>query len=399
MKVVIVLLSLFAGSFLSVVSAERGFRKLPSMESRALKKGKKKRKKSSSKGSMEQGNDGDDGSGPAKDPLQVTFMTRNLYLGADTNPIGFATSPQEAIQATMKALAVVEATNFTARAQAIASEVAETQPDFIGMQEVTLYTFVDAATQSIILEDEFLPTLLGALHSQGVSYSLASEYVAQTIGPLPTDFTFTNAVIQRLSNVILVKDDADIAVLSEAQGRFSDQFLVETVANSTIDPNRGYQYIDVLMGGTIFRVANTHLEREQGPAVGFNVLQGQELSNILQDGYDNPVVLIGDIINSSPGEGTAFDLLTQQENFKDSWEEADDEEDLGLTCCHVADLASTTQDLFGRFDVIFLRHQGASDDILKVKSAVNVGDEQFQGFQPIFASDHVGVVATIQFGN
>ena len=72
-------------------------------------------------------------------PVTVTVMTRNLYLGTNLDRIVHAKSAAEAFAAVEVAWRNVQANRFPARARAIAREIATTRPDFVGLQEVTLY--------------------------------------------------------------------------------------------------------------------------------------------------------------------------------------------------------------------------------------------------------------------
>src|SRR5712691_8277600 len=69
----------------------------------------------------------------------ITVMTRNLYLGANLDPIVHATSSSGAFQAVQAAWAQVQANDFPTRAKGIAAEIARAKPDLVGFQELVLY--------------------------------------------------------------------------------------------------------------------------------------------------------------------------------------------------------------------------------------------------------------------
>jgi hypothetical protein len=69
---------------------------------------------------------------------QVTVMTRNLFVGTDLTPIFTAQTLPQLVGATTTAFLEVQATRFPERAQAIADEIAATQPDVVGLQEAML---------------------------------------------------------------------------------------------------------------------------------------------------------------------------------------------------------------------------------------------------------------------
>jgi hypothetical protein len=66
----------------------------------------------------------------------IKVMTRNQYLGADLSPILLAQTPAEFVAAVTAALQQAAANDFPSRAKRLATEVALTKPDLIGLQEV-----------------------------------------------------------------------------------------------------------------------------------------------------------------------------------------------------------------------------------------------------------------------
>src|SRR6266849_1217913 len=68
----------------------------------------------------------------------VSVMTRNLYLGSDLTAVVNAIvtgDPTQIITAVTTTWAHVVATDFPKRAAGIAAEVAQAQPDLIGLQD------------------------------------------------------------------------------------------------------------------------------------------------------------------------------------------------------------------------------------------------------------------------
>ena len=70
---------------------------------------------------------------------KVTVMTRNVSLGADLGPALAATTLAEAIDGGGVILHEVDATNFPERAKPLAREIADAEPDLVGLQEVALW--------------------------------------------------------------------------------------------------------------------------------------------------------------------------------------------------------------------------------------------------------------------
>jgi hypothetical protein len=73
---------------------------------------------------------------PVRRPVKV--MTRNLYLGADLTPAIVATTPLELALAGTQIWNTVEDTDFPERAKVLAYEIADADPDLIGLQEAAM---------------------------------------------------------------------------------------------------------------------------------------------------------------------------------------------------------------------------------------------------------------------
>lgn len=69
----------------------------------------------------------------------LTVMTYNVYQGTELENSIAATTPQEFVIGATKDYLMMRQTNFSERAGAIAAEIAATEPDLIGLQEVALW--------------------------------------------------------------------------------------------------------------------------------------------------------------------------------------------------------------------------------------------------------------------
>ncbi|HZB66629.1 MAG TPA: hypothetical protein VE503_04340, partial [Ornithinibacter sp.] len=88
---------------------------------------------------------------PTPPGTPVTVMPRNLYLGADINrPVEAAlkaqaagATPQQVVAAlavaTHVSRTIVDQTGFPTRSRLLAAEIARTEPDLVGLQEVALW--------------------------------------------------------------------------------------------------------------------------------------------------------------------------------------------------------------------------------------------------------------------
>ena len=101
----------------------------------------------------------------ARDTLVV--MTQNQYLGADFANVVMA-DPADFNQAVLDTLAQIQANNFPERARALAEEIANYQPEVVGLQEVFSFT-LNGQLGEAPYRDQLADTL-HALNALGASY-------------------------------------------------------------------------------------------------------------------------------------------------------------------------------------------------------------------------------------
>src|SRR5262245_5625468 len=103
--------------------------------------------------------------GAAGSATQISAMTRNVYIGTDVDRVLAAVAtpdPTDDTPAIVEATATLQKTAFPERAQALAGEIAEHRPHFIGLQEVTQLN-IQLPPQGINVRLDFLPILEAAL--------------------------------------------------------------------------------------------------------------------------------------------------------------------------------------------------------------------------------------------
>ncbi|MFP5388448.1 MAG: hypothetical protein ACLGG5_04025, partial [Thermoleophilia bacterium] len=71
------------------------------------------------------------GHGHGHGKRELTVMTQNMYLGSSLNPALEAKTPEAFVEAVARIYATVQYTNFPQRAEAIADEIQEQDPDLI----------------------------------------------------------------------------------------------------------------------------------------------------------------------------------------------------------------------------------------------------------------------------
>jgi endonuclease/exonuclease/phosphatase family metal-dependent hydrolase len=321
---------------------------------------------------------------------QVTVMTRNLYLGADLNPIFQAPNLFGLYAAVGAAWTQVQANDYPTRAKALADEIAASRPDLVGLQEAMLFrTDVPPdgpATPAETVAYEFVDTLVRELADRELVYEAVSIHIG-TDAELPAGLPPTKDVRLTDRVVVLARADektADLKLSNPQSGRYVAALTLPTVAGP-LTLTRGWASVDVKIRGKSFRFVTTHLEASTPfvPGEPRNTQARELLAGPANT--ELPVVLVGDF-NSGPGMdlGAYSILTTGPDGFADAW--------LGgpLTCCHKNDLHNPDPTLTKRIDLILTRggFETVSTDI--------VGEAVADHASGLWPSDHAGVVATLQ---
>ncbi|HSB69835.1 MAG TPA: endonuclease/exonuclease/phosphatase family protein [Candidatus Methylomirabilis sp.] len=334
---------------------------------------------------------------PFKGNRTITVMTRNLYLGADLVPV-LTAPPDEFPFRVAAAWATVQATNFPARAQVLADEIAVKQPDLIGLQEAELWRiqspgdFLTGNTPATTVVFDFVELLLGALNARGLQYEVVAittnfDIEAPSITP---NFTFDDI---RLTDrdVILARTDlktADLKLSNVQVGNFVSKLFV-LVGDLPVAVPRGWAAVDVKVRGKSFRFVTTHLE-VFSPLVQVN--QARELLKG-PGATDLPVVFAGDF--NSCASPPCLDQTPTYGNLiaaglVDAWSLAGS--GAGFTCCQAENLLNPISTLNERIDFVLFRGPFTVVDADLVGDTL--ADRTPSGLWP---SDHAGVVTTLQF--
>jgi hypothetical protein len=333
----------------------------------------------------------------AKNQPPITVMTRNLYLGADLDPIFEAASTGgDVIGATTQTWQTVQATNFPERAEALAGEIDDSDPLLVGLQEVSLFrtgpadSFSSNPTPAEHVEYDYLKILLRELYERDLRYvpvTITESADGETPG-----ITDEGLKDIRLTDrdVILVRMNLPTSKpqLSNPQtGNFVNY------VSAPLPLLRGWGSIDVTLRGKTFRFINTHLE-EEGPFSQIQVAQGNEILS----GPANtslPVILVGDFNSLADSSGTPTYSNLIEAGFADAWNLTHPGEP-GYTWGHAENLRNEEPNLTQRLDLVLFR-DGLSEGGLCALDADVVGDEpEDRTPSGLWPSDHAGVVAALR---
>ena len=320
----------------------------------------------------------------------LRLMTRNLYLGADLTPALQAQTTPAFLGAVASIYAANQATDFAARAKAIAKEIDRTGPDLVGLQEVSGWQTSGPAT--VAPSQDFLAVLQAALAARGLDYAVASTSVNAVIGPVPLvspcASTTVGACLLTFTDrdVILVnRDTRRLRWTNPRSGTYAAQlvFTPRLPGAQELSFRRGWASIDGHFRGRPFHFVTTHLETS-----GFAAIQQAQAAEFLAGpafgrGAD---LVTGDFNSAADGSSTAtYGLLTDR--LRDAWSVRGRAP--GYTCCQESTLSNPTPQFSRRIDLILVR--GA-----KPLKARRVGIRPIATTPPRWASDHAGVVADVR---
>lgn len=324
----------------------------------------------------------------------ITVMTQNLYVGADVDLVIRALGtpdPGDDFPALVFAIQTVGKTDFPARAQAIADEIARVRPHAVGLQEVSQIN-IDLRPLGVplVVDQDFLALLQAALAGRGLHYQVAA--------------TSDNINVTLVSGLVRLRDhdalliDADQVTVNEAGGQ---DFAVNLgqVADGVV-LIRGWVFARTTIAGQSYTFASAHTEANLAgapPGVLEQIRAAQVGEMVAAIGSSDRVVLMGDL-NDTPGS-PMYGVLTST-GFTDTWAAmrpgAGAE---GLTCCHVADLSDQVANFDQRIDYVWTR--GFARDNGTIQGSIdrfgNVPADRLTGpAYPIWPSDHAGLVAALR---
>jgi endonuclease/exonuclease/phosphatase family metal-dependent hydrolase len=334
-------------------------------------------------------------------------MTRNLFLGADLGPALAATSLNGFVDANGGVLRQTTATNFPTRANGLAAEILDKQPDLVGLQEVALWRtgptsviplFGGPKTATTVRYD-FLQLLLDRLNADKERYRAvviqeefdfeapANENGVRGDGPQPTLDAELNARLT-MRDVILARVDGGVHTWAPSGGTF-EHLLTLPIIGVNVTVTRGWTQVDAkVRGGIPFRFVNTHLEAFD-PRI-----RPQQASELVAPGgpatSDLPVVLLGDL-NSDDDTVAPHDQLAYRVLLGAGFVERSTADPLSC-CVHSYDLTTGTAAEFDhQVDHVMTDSPGT---VRLVESSVT-GRTMQNGY---WDSDHAGVFSALRIG-
>ncbi|SRR6266487_3994164 len=336
-------------------------------------------------------------SAAASDQPGVTTLTWNVYVGADIGRVIQARTAEEAIVLATEEWAQVRATNFSARASALAQAIAAQRPQLVGLEELAIYRTTDRPFEELATDVayDFLALLLDTLHARGLDYSAAAVdrttdiQVPVIVGFDPPGQPIFAGVRFTDGDAVLVR--GDVARANPRSGVYT-AYVPVTLGGVSSGVYQGWSSVEAAIEGRTYRFVATHLAGQEVQDI--QLAQTQELLALL--GPDaRPTILVGDFnsdaFGADPTRATPTYGQLSAAGFRDAWVNPD-RKTPGLTCCEQADLLNPRPTFDQRIDFIFGRNLPAG--VVPIRREVvgdRPGDRTAAGLWP---SDHAGVVVT-----
>ena len=364
----------------------------------------------------------------------ITVMTRNIYLGGDiTRPLTATAGLTGAAALVAFGNAnhglrdIVDQTDFPARSKLLAREIAATEPDLIGLQEVALWRsgpleFVPpffaqlGVPNAEHVDYDFLAILLDDLAAIGEPYIAVNVQEESDVegpsflgNPFAGTASDTSDVRLTMRDVLLKRADDRVKVLASGGHQYAAK-LPFNVAGKTFQFIRGYNWADVRVGAKTLRVINTHLESQTS---FYALAQAREMLAGPANAPGKTVVVLCDCNSdpanhsTKPGDPTPhsapYALMTAPGALSDEWLQfapdqacMDDQPEPGCTSGLselVNDPDSSTID--HRIDLVLAR--GADGQALPADQGRTVGiDPANRTATGLWPSDHAGVVLRLR---
>jgi endonuclease/exonuclease/phosphatase family metal-dependent hydrolase len=329
-----------------------------------------------------------------KKPVDVTVMTRNIYLGGNIfGPLEAGNDRAEFERLAGVLWNEVHSTDFVGtRARLLAREIRRTRPDLVGLQEVALWrrgpdgVKDGATTPATEVVYDWLRTFRRRLAAQGLRYAVA---VKQREANIETSIDAGYDVRLTMYDVILVRKRKGLRVVRRLKDNYPTDIGVPTPVG-TLTSTRGWTAVDVRFKGKRFRFVNTHLE-----AAGDPTREAQARELIARGGPlrgKRQYIVVGDF-NSDPQDREsdvgAFNIL-RDFGLVDTWPRRFGP---GFTCC-LADSGARDPNANAfdhRIDLILTKPR------LRAIRGQVVGDEvRDRAPNGLWPSDHAGAVLRLR---
>ncbi len=326
-----------------------------------------------------------------KAAAQITVMTRNMYVGADVDPVLNALIGGGDVTAALQtALAELQRTDFPVRINGIADEIARNRPYVLGLQEA-YEMHLDLAALGLgtgTIDLNFPAAIEAALAARGLNYQVANKSEL-------TNAVLMGGAVTLADHDMLLYDPAHVSLLPGGFWNIFQHNLLDGVPNVPFPVLRGYIVQPAVVEGVPTLVVNSHTEAGNANP-GLTVLryaQALELAAVVAQAGMSHAILMGDL-NDTPGT-PLYEVLAGA-GLTDTWA-AMRPGVAGYSCCELPDLSNHNPILDQRIDYVWSK--GFAGPSGKPQGQVTLTSDNPSGllqgaFGTVWPSDHAGLVAT-----
>ena len=323
---------------------------------------------------------------------QITVMTRNMYVGADVDPVLNALIGGGDVQGALQtALAELQRTDFPTRISGIADEVARNRPYVLGLQEA-YEMHLDLAALGLgtgTIDLNFPAAIEAALAARGLNYLVANQSEL-------TNAVLMGGAVTLADHDMLLYDPAHVTLLPGGFWNIFQYNLLDGVPNVPFPVLRGYIVQPAVIEGVTTLVLNSHTEAgNTNPLLAqLRGAQATELAAVIAAAGVPHVLLMGDL-NDTPGT-PLYEVLVGA-GLTDTWA-AMRPGVAGYSCCELPDLSNRIPTLDQRIDYIW--SMGFAGPSGKPQGQVALTSDNPSGllqgaYGTVWPSDHAGLVATL----
>lgn len=323
----------------------------------------------------------------------IKVMTQNMDAGTD---LGFffyyASQGDPVLGAQLTYQEITTQSQIPGRAQRLALEIALEQPDLISLQEVTNWGILTPQNgQTKVLYDQ-LDLLLKALSALRQHYDVVTVQ-SLTLAYAPLDTDQSQLLLFNDRNVILARSDAwHSFTLSNVQTHIYSTLF----GFSGFQELMGWISVDVKMQGKQMRLFSTHLtspEAGMPDTIKIQVAQADELIQAMNSS-SLPVVLAGDFNSDAEQAGIGPDQTPTAAGiaaagYTDTWHQL-----------HPRDRGFTwpifSEDVYPITPIPPLAKLNERIDLIYERDLKVLDVDRVFHILPPWASDHLGVVATLR---
>lgn len=328
---------------------------------------------------------------------EVTVITRNLYLGANLDPVVGAPDIASAIAGAGAVYREVERTNFPERAVLLADEIKDAKADLVGLQEAALWQEqfpsdgggppITGGSPATTVKYDFLELLMDRLGKKYRVVGLQEEFTGELPADVDGDGSAERDVRLTMRDVILARKGVETNRVRS--GNYDTRFQTN-IGGIDVFADRGWVSTNARVGDARFRFVNTHLEAFGDPEV--RAAQARELVRGPAKSKKD-VVLVGDMNSDKDdtgGDQKAYEVI-RNAGFRER-------QIKGGTSGHDESLTDPNdQDQFRRtIDLVFVNNRKIK--LVRDRSAlVGRDDPSLMTPSGLWPSDHAGVVSTLLF--